>query len=44
MTLPNEKIILEILKYNILLNQINPENIVNYENGILNLIKKKETK
>ena len=40
MTLPNEKIILEILKYNILLNQINPENIVNYENGILNLIKK----
>lgn len=39
-TLPNEKIILEILKYNILLNQINPENIVNYENGILNLIKK----
>lgn len=40
MTSPNEKIILEILKYNILLNQINPENIVNYENGILNLIKK----
>ncbi|MFP5493380.1 nucleotidyltransferase family protein [Parvimonas sp. G1641] len=40
MILPNEKIILEILKYNILLNQINPENIVNYENGILNLIKK----
>lgn len=40
MTLPNEKIILEILKYNILLNQINHENIVNYENGILNLIKK----
>lgn len=40
MTLPNERIILEILKYNILLNQINPENIVNYENGILNLIKK----
>ncbi len=38
--LPNEKIILEILKYNILINQINPENIVNYENGILNLIKK----
>lgn len=40
MTLPSEKIILEILKYNILLNQINPENIINYENGILNLIKK----
>ena len=38
--LPNEKIILKILKYNILINQINPENIVNYENGILNLIKK----
>ena len=38
--LPNEKIILEILKYNILINQINPKNIVNYENGILNLIKK----
>ncbi|WP_288979299.1 nucleotidyltransferase family protein [uncultured Parvimonas sp.] len=38
--LPNEKNILEILKYNILINQINPENIVNYENGILNLIKK----
>lgn len=38
--LPNEKIILEILKYNILINQINPENVVNYENGILNLIKK----
>lgn len=38
--LPNEKVILEILKYNILINQINPENIVNYENGILNLIRK----
>lgn len=38
--LPDEKKIMEILKYNIIQNNIDVENIVNYENGILNLIKK----
>lgn len=38
--LPDEKKFLDILKYNILENNINYEKIVNYENGMLNLIKK----
>lgn len=38
--LPSEKKLLDILRYNILQNNINEEKIVNYENGMLNLIKK----
>lgn len=37
---PDEKKIMEVLKYNVLQDNIDAKNIVNYENGILNLIKK----